>query len=43
MFIDEIHQTVPQLHGMYHGDRSRKESAGRVRIPPAVARWTTVR
>jgi len=25
MFIDESHQTVPQLHGMYHGDRSRKE------------------
>ena len=26
MFIDESHQTVPQLHGMYHGDRSRKEN-----------------
>jgi excinuclease ABC subunit B len=25
MFIDESHQTVPQLHAMYHGDRSRKE------------------
>jgi excinuclease ABC subunit B len=25
MFIDESHQTMPQLHGMYHGDRSRKE------------------
>ncbi len=25
MFLDESHQTVPQLHGMYHGDRSRKE------------------
>jgi excinuclease ABC subunit B len=25
MFIDESHQTVPQLHGMYAGDRSRKE------------------
>ena len=25
MFIDESHQTVPQLNGMYHGDRSRKE------------------
>ncbi|MGA2436529.1 MAG: excinuclease ABC subunit UvrB, partial [Bryobacteraceae bacterium] len=24
--IDESHQTVPQLHGMYHGDRSRKET-----------------
>ena len=25
MFIDESHQTVPQLHGMFHGDRSRKQ------------------
>ncbi|HEV2387724.1 MAG TPA: excinuclease ABC subunit UvrB [Candidatus Acidoferrales bacterium] len=25
-FVDESHQTVPQLHGMYHGDRSRKET-----------------
>ena len=25
LFIDESHQTVPQLHGMYHGDRSRKQ------------------
>ena len=24
LFIDESHQTVPQLHGMWHGDRSRK-------------------
>src|SRR5438093_807714 len=26
LFIDESHQTVPQLQGMYHGDRSRKET-----------------
>jgi excinuclease ABC subunit B len=26
MFIDESHQTIPQLHGMWHGDRSRKEN-----------------
>ncbi len=25
MFIDESHQTIPQLQGMYHGDRSRKD------------------
>src|SRR5450755_1084191 len=25
ILIDESHQTIPQLHGMYHGDRSRKE------------------
>ena len=26
MFIDESHQTVPQVRGMYHGDRSRKQT-----------------
>jgi excinuclease ABC subunit B len=26
MFIDESHQTIPQLRGMYHGDRSRKDN-----------------
>jgi excinuclease ABC subunit B len=26
MFVDESHQTIPQLHGMYHGDRSRKQN-----------------
>ena len=25
IFIDESHQTIPQLQGMYHGDRSRKQ------------------
>ena len=25
MFIDESHMTIPQLRGMYNGDRSRKE------------------
>jgi len=26
MFIDESHMTVPQIHGMYNGDRARKET-----------------
>jgi excinuclease ABC subunit B len=26
LIIDESHQTIPQLHGMYNGDRSRKKS-----------------
>jgi len=26
LFIDESHLTIPQLNGMYHGDRSRKET-----------------
>jgi excinuclease ABC subunit B len=25
-FLDESHVTVPQLHGMWHGDRSRKQN-----------------
>ncbi len=38
IFIDESHQTVPQLHGMYHGDRSRKETlvAHGFRLPSAL-------
>ena len=38
IFIDESHQTVPQLHGMYHGDRSRKEVlvAHGFRLPSAL-------
>ena len=26
LFIDESHQTVPQVRAMYHGDRSRKQT-----------------
>ena len=26
MFIDESHMSLPQVRGMYHGDRSRKET-----------------
>jgi excinuclease ABC subunit B len=26
LFIDESHVTVPQIHGMWHGDRSRKQN-----------------
>jgi excinuclease ABC subunit B len=26
LFVDESHQTIPQLHAMYHGDRSRKQT-----------------
>ena len=26
LFIDEAHQTVPQVRGMWHGDRSRKQN-----------------
>ncbi len=38
IFIDESHQTIPQLHAMYHGDRSRKEVLVRhgFRLPSAM-------
>ena len=42
VIIDESHQTVPQIGGMYEGDRSRKESLvdHGFRLP---SRWTTGR
>ncbi|MCD6494845.1 excinuclease ABC subunit UvrB [Candidatus Bipolaricaulota bacterium] len=38
MVIDESHQTVPQVRGMYHGDRSRKRTLVDYgfRLPPAL-------
>ena len=42
-FIDESHQTVPQIGGMYEGDRSPQADAGRLRLPAARARSTTGR
>ena len=38
VFLDESHQTIPQLQAMYHGDRSRKENlvAHGFRLPSAL-------
>jgi excinuclease ABC subunit B len=38
LYIDESHQTIPQLQGMYHGDRSRKENLVKYgfRLPSAL-------
>ncbi len=38
MIIDESHMTVPQVRGMYHGDRSRKETLVKYgfRLPSAL-------
>jgi excinuclease ABC subunit B len=38
MIIDESHMTVPQIRGMYHGDRSRKETLVKYgfRLPSAL-------
>src|SRR3954453_19934309 len=37
LIVDESHQTVPQIRGMYHGDRARKETlvAYGFRLPSA--------
>ncbi|MBI3211044.1 MAG: excinuclease ABC subunit UvrB [Candidatus Solibacter usitatus] len=38
VFLDESHQTIPQLQGMFHGDRSRKETLVKFgfRLPSAL-------
>jgi excinuclease ABC subunit B len=38
IFIDESHQTIPQLRAMFHGDRSRKENLVKYgfRLPSAL-------
>ena len=38
LFVDESHQTVPQIGGMYEGDRSRKETLVEYgfRLPSAI-------
>ena len=38
LFIDESHVTIPQLRGMYHGDRSRKQTLVKYgfRLPSAL-------
>src|SRR4029078_9805303 len=38
VIVDESHQTVPQIRGMYAGDRSRKEMIGAYgfRLPSAL-------
>ena len=34
--IDESHQTLPQLRAMYNGDKARKDTLDRVRLPAAL-------
>ncbi|MEQ1885025.1 MAG: excinuclease ABC subunit UvrB [Bryobacteraceae bacterium] len=38
LFVDESHQTIPQIGGMFHGDRSRKEQLVKYgfRLPSAL-------
>ena len=46
LFVDESHATIPQVHGMWHGDRSRKQNLvdygfrlpSAMRQPPAEVR-----
>ena len=41
--IDESHVTVPQIHGMYEGDMTRKETLVEFGFRLPSARWTTGR
>ena len=43
LFVDESHQTVPQIGAMYRGRPRAQGDAGRVRLPAARARSTTAR
>ena len=43
VIIDESHQTIPQLRGMYHGDQTRKRTLVEYGFRPCRARSTTVR
>ena len=36
MIVDESHITIPQMRGMYAGDRSRKQHTGGLRLPTAL-------
>jgi excinuclease ABC subunit B len=36
LILDESHMTVPQIRGMYNGDRSRKQTLVRLRFSPPV-------
>ena len=36
LIVDESHMTLPQVHGMFNGDRGAQNRAGRLRLPPAV-------
>ena len=36
LFVDESHVTLPQVRGMYGGDRARKETPGGLWLPPAL-------
>ena len=37
LFIDESHVTIPQLRGMYRGDRSRKEDTRQLWVPSTLS------
>jgi excinuclease ABC subunit B len=36
IFVDECHVTVPQLNGMYKGDRSRKSTLAEFMMAPSL-------
>ena len=34
--VDESHQTLPQVRGMYNGDKARKDTLIQLRLPSAL-------
>jgi excinuclease ABC subunit B len=36
LFVDESHVTLPQVRAMYNGDRARKDSLVKDRVPAAL-------
>ena len=43
MVIDESHQTIPQVRGMYNGDQSRKRTLVEYGFRLAFGAWTIAR
>ena len=43
LVIDESHVTIPQISGMYGGDRSQEAEPGGFWFPAAIGAWITVR
>ncbi|GIW03632.1 MAG: hypothetical protein KatS3mg059_0252 [Thermomicrobiales bacterium] len=37
LFVDESHITIPQVRGMYAGDRSRKDVLIETWLPPPIS------
>ena len=43
VFVDESHQTLPQVRAMYNGDRAAQVHPRGLRLPAPERDWTTAR